>query len=317
MALISPDQARRLAEDHFPRGPENLAIKMGVTLRYSPLSGTDGWCIHRDGRSPIIRISTNAPATRQRFTLAHELAHLLLGTDPEIVGETAMPFRSSGREERAADSLASELLIPCRQLRQLVRELPVDSKTVKDLAKKSGVSDMVAAARIVNEAIALGLINAGMAAFRAGVVQWCWSPTLRDIRIKAEMVYPSAENAYPGVYRSESTTNGQILTATVVGSPEYRVLLVQVLPEATAVAETYHERTRELGESLFAGDHSFRQSLNGCLGKFKVTAESVGLDDAVELFIKRYEKGREERLVKLRSEAGQAYLRHYLSRWTK
>ncbi len=112
---------------------------MKVVVEHHPLTGTDGWCIQAKGHTPKIQINSNAVKARQRFTLAHELAHLLLGTDPEIVSQTILPFQSVKQEERAADALASELLIPLVHLKSLVSEVPVDAKTIKSLAKKADV----------------------------------------------------------------------------------------------------------------------------------------------------------------------------------
>src|SRR5438067_1395910 len=103
MAYLSLEDAKSLAGDCFPRGPEEIADAMGVAVEYCPLAGTDGWCIQRKGHAPKIRINKNAVKSRQRFTLSHELAHLLLGTDPEIVSQSILPFQSVTKEERAAD----------------------------------------------------------------------------------------------------------------------------------------------------------------------------------------------------------------------
>lgn len=77
----------------------------------SPLNGVEGWCIR--GPTTIVRLSQNSSEVRRRFTLAHELAHLVLGTDPDIALE---PFRSDRLEEREADRLAAECLIPSIRL---------------------------------------------------------------------------------------------------------------------------------------------------------------------------------------------------------
>lgn len=318
MTHLSLKDAKRLAEECFPRGPEEAAEAMGVSVEYCDLAGTDGWCVQSKGHAPKIRINSKAAKFRQRFTLAHELAHLLLGTDPEIVSQSILPFQSVKKEERAADKLASELLIPFVHLQQLVRELPVDAKTIKNLSNKSGVSDMVAAGRVVAEAATLGLVNAGLAVFKDELFQWCWSPTLSNLEAAVGDLFPLAQRSLPHVYRSVPNEKGDVQTATVVGSPEYPVLLVQLLPAKVASPKTHHERARDLDAALFGDDHSFRQAFNGCLSSFKGKAETLTLDDAVDQFNKRYEKKwPEERLERLRSTEGQSYLRHRLSVWTQ
>ncbi len=268
MAYLSLEDARSLAEECFPRGPEEIAGAMGVAVDYCPLAGTDGWCMQRKGHAPKIRINKNAVKARQRFTLAHELSHLLLGTDPEIVSQSILPFQSVKKDERAADKLASELLVPLSHLRRLVHEVPVDAKTIRGVAKKGDVSDMVAAGRIVGEAVTLGLVNAALVVFKDGEVQWCWSSSLTNVEAAARGLFPLAHKALPGVYRSKPNAKGDVQTATVVGSPQYPVLLLQFLPTTVASAQTHHERARELEGLLFGIDHSFRQSFNGCLSSF-------------------------------------------------
>ncbi|MEZ6153409.1 MAG: ImmA/IrrE family metallo-endopeptidase [Pirellulaceae bacterium] len=95
-----------------------------------------------------IRINATASPFRQRFTLAHELAHWVLGTKPDIATE---PFRSVRQEECDADQLASEFLIPIEQANAHFRgHLPIDAKTLKRLAKAAKVSPVMAACRVVN-----------------------------------------------------------------------------------------------------------------------------------------------------------------------
>jgi len=289
---------------------------MGVTVEHHKLTGTDGWCIQAKGHTPKIQINSNAAKARQRFTLAHELSHLLLGTDPEIISQSILPFQSVKKEERAADALASELLIPHVHLKSLVDEVPVDAKTVKDLSKRANVSHMVAAGRIVTEAVALGLVNAAMAVFKNDKFQWHWSTTLTNVKFAAIEMLEPARNALPAVYRSKADGKGQVQTATLVGSPEYPVLLMQLLPSQKASSATHHEKTRDLEEALFGDDLSFRQSFNGCLSSFKRKAEHLDLDEAVDAFNDHYNGWAKERLKRLHSSVGQEYLRHRLSAWT-
>ena len=68
------------------RGPEKLAERLHVQVRYSAINGCDGWCLFCEGRA-IIRINTRLVKSRQRFTLAHEVGHLLLDI-PSVIGES-------------------------------------------------------------------------------------------------------------------------------------------------------------------------------------------------------------------------------------
>ena len=85
-AMISVERALAFARRHYPEGPEKLAEQLGVRVAYSAMSGCDGWCLTYGGRA-VIRINSGQVKSRQRFTLAHELGHLLLDI-PSVIGES-------------------------------------------------------------------------------------------------------------------------------------------------------------------------------------------------------------------------------------
>jgi Zn-dependent peptidase ImmA (M78 family) len=79
--MISVQQATEFARIHFPEATEKLAEHLGVSVRESPMDGCDGWCLTLGDRA-IIRLNSNLSSARKRFTLAHELGHLILGVPP-------------------------------------------------------------------------------------------------------------------------------------------------------------------------------------------------------------------------------------------
>lgn len=81
-------------------GLEELADRLGVTL-LEHVGGEKG----RHYRRGIISLRQGLPWATRRVTLAHELAHHILGHTP--TGDAWM----SARQERHADELAAELLI--------------------------------------------------------------------------------------------------------------------------------------------------------------------------------------------------------------
>lgn len=316
IATIPLEEAKSLAEELFPRGPEEIAEILGVELDYCALTGADGWCVNRKGLPPKIRINKNAARVRRRFTLAHEIAHILLHTDAEIVSQSILPFQSVRKEERKADSLAAELLIPFVHLEKYVQEVPVDAHTIKKLARASKVSHMVAVGRVVAEARRLGLDNGALAVFHEGDLQYCWSPTLKNVRKVAPQLYADAMKVSPKVSRSKVNKSQRVTTAVVVGSPEFPVLLIQLLPSHQVAGNTHHELTRELDEAFFCGDEGFRRKFNGTLGYLKQRMSGLNLDAGVSAYNKRYtERWDSDLSNRLLSKEGQAYLRHRLSAW--
>jgi Zn-dependent peptidase ImmA (M78 family) len=134
--MTSIDQAKEFAEAHFPEGPEKLAEKLGIKIYHGALTGCDGWALSGPAGKRI-RINSNVSATRQRFTLAHELGHLLLAI-PTVVGESIYDsLKSDSDEERRVNDLASELLLPESVVRQYVPSVPIVASQLKRLATKA------------------------------------------------------------------------------------------------------------------------------------------------------------------------------------
>ena len=98
--MISPSAAIAICAASFPNGPEELASHLKVVVERSALQGVEGWCV--SGIKTVVRINSNSSPARQRFTLAHELAHLILGTQPDIANE---PFRSNSKRSATPTGL--------------------------------------------------------------------------------------------------------------------------------------------------------------------------------------------------------------------
>jgi Zn-dependent peptidase ImmA (M78 family)/transcriptional regulator with XRE-family HTH domain len=79
---------------------------------------------------PTIALSGKGNPMRQRFSIAHELGHLLLHPDPEP---------GSTRHEREANTFAAELLMPADEVRDRL-PAPADLAALKDTADGYGVS---------------------------------------------------------------------------------------------------------------------------------------------------------------------------------
>jgi len=73
--------------------------------------------IFREGNKLIIKLNVLSPAERQRFTLAHELAHLMLAPGSSV---SARRCSHSDNLEVACDLIAAELLIPLDEIRYAV-----------------------------------------------------------------------------------------------------------------------------------------------------------------------------------------------------
>lgn len=310
--MIPRESAIRITSDSFPNGPEELAKALSVIVSASPLVGVEGWCLR--GVNTIVRVNSSSTKTRQRFTLAHELAHLILGTEPDVASE---PFRSAVREEREADQLASEFLIPDSHLKSYLQDrLPVDAKTIARLANTANVSPLMAACRVVNAAGKLGLKNAAAVFFKGGVEQWRYSNGLQLGDEIAQLLWRDAVEQSPNLVRINSD-DGNTLVGSIIDAQVYQVLLMQLLPEDEAKQESYDEKLGRLARFVFAGDYSFQQSVAASLGTVKRRCEGQSLSQAFAYFMKNYPgvKYKGDNSKSLQSERGQEYIRLYLQRW--
>jgi Zn-dependent peptidase ImmA (M78 family) len=130
---------------------ERIARSLGAELRYLPYDGDLSGMIFRDGNRTVIGVNSLHHPNRQRFTIAHELGHMLLhGNSKIFIDRGSLVYRrdatsSQGTEvsEIEANRFAAELLMPRRFLERDLASAGIDledEETLSKLAKKYGVS---------------------------------------------------------------------------------------------------------------------------------------------------------------------------------
>ena len=87
---------------------ESLATTLGVSAIVEEMLPFDGG-VFPDGANLIIKINSDSIPTRRRFTLAHELAHVIISVGS--AGSARRCLKSNPLED-ACDFLAAELLMP-------------------------------------------------------------------------------------------------------------------------------------------------------------------------------------------------------------
>lgn len=131
---------------------ERIARQMGIRIQYGPLDNDLSGMAHiREGVTIIGVNSLHAP-NRQRFTIAHEIAHIRLHR--EILESAVHVDRvllrdrnsSTGTDslEIEANAFASELLMPADMMRAALggRDAVIDDdEQIATLAKKFRVSE--------------------------------------------------------------------------------------------------------------------------------------------------------------------------------
>jgi Zn-dependent peptidase ImmA (M78 family) len=163
-ALVRRKAAELLALGKVTSAPVDvvqLATQvLGATVKRAPFDGKLSGLVHRgrDGRAVIGVNDSHAPV-RQRFTIAHELGHLLLHAQEDLHVDEGIWLRnersSSAEDEREieANQFAAELLMPAELIRDAVagRELDLandDDPMLKALAEMFQVSRQALSIRL-------------------------------------------------------------------------------------------------------------------------------------------------------------------------
>ncbi len=165
------EQGRQLAQDALVRVSQagrsisdgNLLVLteevFGVDVAVVELgTGFDGLAVSSDDVKLIILATSHVPA-RQRFTLAHELGHLLAGDDQDIHLDRDIFDKSQAKDpsEMRANAFASAFLMPENTLRDAVGATGLTEQTFAALSCELMVTPSALAYRLLH----LRLIDAG------------------------------------------------------------------------------------------------------------------------------------------------------------
>jgi Zn-dependent peptidase ImmA (M78 family) len=136
---------------YLPVDVQSIAEDMKVRIvGYEANTDLSGMLVVRGGKAVIVYNSSNAKA-RQRFTIAHELAHFVLHASEDYVfHRDDRSTKGIHREEVEANAFAAELLMPSREVLAAVKSFhsqggaeepePVE-QLITELARKFEVSE--------------------------------------------------------------------------------------------------------------------------------------------------------------------------------
>ena len=102
-----------------------------------------------DKRAPLVFINGADTKSGQMFTLAHELAHLWLGSSA-ISNASAAPLNGYRREEVWCNAVAAELLAPMAAFRDAVQPSEPLAQAMPRLARQFKVSTLVILRRLLD-----------------------------------------------------------------------------------------------------------------------------------------------------------------------
>jgi len=152
-----PDDQKRVIQAHQLSAPVNLAgiaRAFGVPIKAATLTTGVSGEIRPDGKGGyIIRVNRHDSSGRQRFTVAHELAHFLLHKPfigAGITDDALYRSNQSSRIEAEANRLAADIVMPTAQVTAVANDLKM--RGVLDieqaLAEHFGVSTAAMAIKL-------------------------------------------------------------------------------------------------------------------------------------------------------------------------
>lgn len=101
-----------------------------------------------DDYAPFVFINGADGKAAQMFTLAHELAHVFIGSSAAFDLREMQPSRAP--TEVRCNSIAAEFLVPERELRKIWPSIADDSEPFQVIARKFKISSLVAARRALD-----------------------------------------------------------------------------------------------------------------------------------------------------------------------
>jgi len=178
-------QARRLLKANKIVSPSVdvrlLARALGATIKEEASDSDVSGALFREEDFVLIGVNSSHSETRKRFTIAHELGHLILHDDPVRIDHHYMEIGQRSRmkpvaqrnqvsseardpREIEANRFAAALLMPTDFLEQSLKglRLPLTGKEIVELSEEYEVSA---------QAMMFRLINLGVPVDQAGEVE--------------------------------------------------------------------------------------------------------------------------------------------------
>ena len=149
----------RLKITTAPTPVERIAKELGAQIRFAPFDQEISGMIHVQDGTIVIGVNALHHPNRQRFTIAHEIGHLIMhkekvtahvhidkGFEAKLMRDTRSAAGTDAVEVQA-NHFASVLLVPQALLdEELARRAAIDmedEKSLEDLARKFKVSKQV------------------------------------------------------------------------------------------------------------------------------------------------------------------------------
>ena len=164
-------EVQRLAAKYKLEAPidvERVAESEGAIIAREHFSGVQSGFALRDGSRWVIGVNTATSRRRQRFTVAHELGHLLLHDGRQLTVDHSVRVNwrdhkssmATDREEIEANAFAAQLLMPGDLVRSATALLVSDGIRTRDAV----ISSLAEQFDVSTEAMGYRLVNLGIIA---------------------------------------------------------------------------------------------------------------------------------------------------------
>jgi Zn-dependent peptidase ImmA (M78 family) len=146
---------------------EKMGIKVSQEIDTDKLSYDGEIYLNQTTHKPEIWINPTDSANRQKFTMAHEIGHLVYDVLPDInnfipIKDNYKTLRRDGTQnimERRANDFAAKLLMP----KELIVEIGQDLIETENIKTKEGITTRLAQKfKVSQEAMKWRLINLGL-----------------------------------------------------------------------------------------------------------------------------------------------------------
>ena len=158
------ERAKRTLKDFGINNPpvpvEEIAESLGTHVRFSPFEGELAGMLIRGDAQTLIGVNSLHHPNRQRFTIAHEIGHLLLHKGDVHIDRSfrinrrdAESSLAKNQDEIEANRFAAELLMPYEMIKADLFEYEIDvenEEDIQELAKRYKVSVQAMTHRITN-----------------------------------------------------------------------------------------------------------------------------------------------------------------------
>jgi Zn-dependent peptidase ImmA (M78 family) len=272
-----------------------------------PVDGVDGVCLNlkAPGKEQTVVVNAKNPKARQRFTLAHELGHILIPWHTGSVVDHLDPEETGGIEgywamEQEANAFAAELLMPSNWLKVTLSKAEDLAMVHLRIASKCDVSLQAAAIRLAKTLPK----NAVYAVARDGVVEFAGrsdgtlANTMLYERPFNPKAYDYAESHYTGAYAGREVhwwRLPQRISVRDADGRDWRTILDEIVDDL-GLADEDEQRFKNSVNGVVAyansvakrsADYSVATVMAACIQRFKDRAEfkAFARHPAFEAFI--------------------------------